>query len=576
MARGKAPIPNWLTPTAFSDYFQEKISEIKRNFDPSLEPVFAACPSNCSLYSLKPVSIESVTKLILKLPNKSSVRDLLPVHLVKECIHLLAPFITYMLNLSLSTGSFPDIWKFSVINPILKKDNLDPSQAASYRPIAKLPLLSKVLERIVSAQLRIYLQRNDLFPQLQSAYRQSHSTETSILKITSDILLSLDQGHLCLLTMLDLSAAFDSIDLEILIRRLNIFFGLTGTALKWFNSFVSGRHQSVQIGSSSSQSVAAECGVPQGSVLGPLLFILYMSDVTQIAMNHDFNIHLYADDVQIYSSCAPSQCDSLSTRLSCSLDDIISWFHSNQLYLNTNKCETIWFHSSNRRSTAPSSAIRIGSSHISPVSSVRCLGVHLDSELSFNVHLTKRSAACYAAMRQIRSIRSSIPAQVLKMLVSSLVISRLDYCISVLSGVPACRLKRLQSVLNAAARLIHGSSRYCAITPLLKDLRWLPVEFRVKYRLCLLAFCCNHDMAPNYLINRNSDAASTSARSRLRSANAPSLSVRLTRRPTLGGRSFVVAAAHSWNNLPSHLRSIDSFPQFKRQVKDHFYHSCFS
>lgn len=578
MARDQQAPPNWLTAKDFLNYMNEKISLILQevNLSRSTSPVTPDPSCDCEFNSFDEVSSDIVVKTVLSLPNKSSPRDVLPITFMKECIYLLAPFLSHLFSMSLSTGIFPNDWKLSVISPIIKKPGLDPSDPASFRPIAKLPLSSKVLERIVSAQLRDYLSSNDIFPPQQSAYMKYHSTETSLLSVTSDVFLSLDKGQLCLLALLDISAAFDSINHEILCQRLHYSFGLSGSALAWINSFVCNRHHYVRVGSTCSSKERSLCGVPQGSVMGPLLFILYISEVTKIIQKHNFDVHLYADDVQIYGSCLPSSTDLLSARLSICLDEVMEWFKSNHLLLNESKTEFVWLYSNRCRLAAPSAPIRIGSSWKTPVSSARCLGVHIDSELSFRGHITKRAASCFAMLRQIRSIQSSLPRPIMKTVVSSLVIPRLDYCLSLLHGVPACHLKRLQSVLNTAARLIYGSSRYCAITPLLKELKWLPIQQRIDLRLCILAFSCYHQLAPTYLSSNVHSISSVSGRSHLRSADSACLVVPGVRRPTLGGRSFVVTAARAWNSLPVHIRNASNLPEFKKLVKDHFYQQSFS
>ena len=165
-------------------------------------------------------------------------------------------------NRSLSLGHVPAVFKIAQISPRLKKINLDSSDVRSYRPISNLSVLSKLLERLVAQQLKAHLDSSGLFPRLQSAYRANHSTETAVLKVLSDILLAIDDGNLSALVMLDLSAAFDTVDHEILLRRLDISYGLSGTVLHWFESYLVGRRQHVRIGSTFSLLSTMFCGVP--------------------------------------------------------------------------------------------------------------------------------------------------------------------------------------------------------------------------------------------------------------------------------------------------------------------------
>ena len=171
----------------------------------------------------------------------------------------------------------------------MKKTGLDPDQPENYRPISNLPFLSKVLERVVFSQIEHYLNTFNLLPRHQSAYRRYHSTETLLARVVSDLISEASNGKHTLLAMLDLSAAFDTVDHNILIQRLSLTFGITDTALQWFTSYLSERYQSVHFAGNTSPSTPVVCGVPQGSVLGPLLFLLYTSDIGSISSKHNIN-----------------------------------------------------------------------------------------------------------------------------------------------------------------------------------------------------------------------------------------------------------------------------------------------
>ena len=196
------------------------------------------------------------------------------------------------------------------------------------------------------------------------------------------------------------------------------------------------------------------CGVPQGSVLGPLLFVLYISDIVQLVENHNLNIHLFADDVQVYGSCVPAESSDLSIRLSLCLDSVIAWFKEHRLLLNSDKSEVMWCSSKPRKKSLPSDLVRLGSSTIAPSTSVRVLGVIIDSHLSFEAHISRCVSSCFSALRQIRSIKRSLSLPLVATVINSLVLSRLDYCVSLFNGVSQTQLRRLQSILNASAWLV--------------------------------------------------------------------------------------------------------------------------
>ena len=192
--------------------------------------------------------------------------------LLKQSVELLAPFLCRTFNWSLENGIVPSIFKSAYITPLLKKADLDPAEPKSFRPISNMSVISKLLERLVSKQLLRYFKDNDMLPVLQSAYRAHHSTDTAILRVLSDILSALDSGNLVMLTLLDLSAAFDCVDHHTLLQRLRTSYGLGEQVVNWFTSFLSGRTQQVRTATSSSMPSAVDFGFPQGSVLGPTLF----------------------------------------------------------------------------------------------------------------------------------------------------------------------------------------------------------------------------------------------------------------------------------------------------------------
>ena len=196
--------------------------------------------------------------------------------MLKEVLTTILPHLLLIVNTSLSTGIFPSVFKHATVQPILKKPNLDSSVLNNYRPISKLPFLSKVLEKIIYSQLTSYMLNNDMFEKFQSGFRALHSTETALLKVTNDLFLATDDGDCAILILLDLSAAFDTVNHTILAHCLHTWVGLSGTALELVCSYLANRTFSVVSGDASSSSAPLTSGDPQGSVLGPLLFSIYM------------------------------------------------------------------------------------------------------------------------------------------------------------------------------------------------------------------------------------------------------------------------------------------------------------
>ena len=280
---------------------------------------------------------------------------------------------------------------------------------------------------------------------------------------------------------------------------------------QWFQSYLRGRTQFVRCGSLQSALRAVLFGVPQGSVLGPILFILYTADLLRLIQAHGLHPHLYADDTQVSSSCQHDSMALLQSHVSACVGDVAAWMRSNRLQLNTAKTEALWCSSARRQHQIPTTPLAVSSDMVMPVCSVQDLGIYIDSDLSMRTHVLRTSAGCFAVLRQLYSIRRCVTKQVLQSLVVSLVLTRLDYGCATLAGCPANLLDKLQSVMNAAARLVCSARKFDHVTPLLRELYWLRVPERITFRLAVYAYRCQHGLAPPYLaadIRRVADADS--------------------------------------------------------------------
>ena len=336
----------------------------------------------------------------------------------------------------------------------------------------------------------------------QSAYRIFHSTETTLLKIHNDLILAMDRGEVTSLILLDLSAAFDTVDHSILLTRLQNWFGLDGLSLAWFTSYLSSRSQAVSINDSISAFSSLSCGVPQGSVLGPLLFTLYTTPLCSVISKNSLKYHLYADDTQLYISFTPTNSALSLDTLTTTFNDILSWMNLNKLLLNPSKTEFLLIGTKQQRLKF-SDLINLSlSNDIIPVSSsARNLGFIFDSDMSFSDQIKSVSKSCHFHVRDIRRIRHLLPLSAATALANSLVSSKLDYCNSLYSGISQVNLNKLQRIQNSLARVITNTSKYQHITPILKKLHWLPIKQKIDYKLCLLTYKTLTNQQPTYLYN---------------------------------------------------------------------------
>lgn len=560
-----------LTAVDFATFFERKISGIRASTDGAAAPTFSDNISTARLLSFEPIDISDTVKLIREAPMKQCAVDPIPTWLLKDCIDLLAPFITKIINNSLSTGYVPAAFKKAYITPLLKKPGLDEGEASNFRPVSNLSVLSKTLERAVSRQLERYLSSAGLFPSHQSAYRKHHSTETVLLRVCSDIITHLDKGEFALMAFLDLSAAFDTVDRDILLERLSRTFGIQGNALEWFRSYLTDRMEHVLCNGVESPVRTVMFGVPQGSVLGPLLFLLYTADLEIIAQQFGVEAHLYADDSQMYVFNSPHAMKSADERLLRCLDEIARWMQSNRLSLNPSKTQFMRCATTRRLTQLSSSPITFCGQQIWPVSSVRNLGVTVDSSLSFCTHVNRVVSSCFYQLRRIKSSLKALPLETAKTLVNCFVVSRLDYCNSLLAGVPQTTLDRLQRVMNTAARMLCGVGRREHVSDLLSNcLHWLRVPQRVQFKLCLLMYKSLHGMAPTYLAELCQSVGMVDARGRLRSAERGDL---ITPRSAtkFGDRAFAISGPQAWNGLPTNVRNSMTLSTFKAALKTHLF-----
>jgi len=560
-------------PDAFSSFFLTKINNLRANLDSTEshptppDPQFTGKP----LDSFSAVSQTQVSLVIKEMTPKSCELDPIPVSIFSEILPYLLPFITDLINSSLLSGIFPNPFKTAIIRPLLKKHNLDPNILKNFRPVSNLPFLSKVLEKVALKQLNDHLSANSLHHPFQSAYRANHSTETALVHIVNSLLLASDSGQVSLLTLLDLSAAFDTIDHSILLYRLSNTYGIRNTALSWFESYLTNRFQSVSINDIQSDPVQLTYGVPQGSVLGPVLFTLYTSPLSNIINQHHIKHHLYADDTQLLNSCKPQNIPALISQTSACFDDINSWMITNKLQLNADKTDAMLVGSNHNLSSLNINSIQLGKSDISLKDSVKNLGVPLDNTLSMKKYVSQISQSCYFQLRRISSIRKYLSDEATIKLVTSLILSRLDFCNTLLSGVPASTIQPLQRIQNSSARLILRKKKSDHVTPLLRSLHWLPVSHRIKYKVCNLCYKSLNNCAPLYLCECLK--VYTPTRTLRSSSDTSILQIPRSRLASVSSRAFSVNGPHLWNSLPQSLRQSPSNSSFKSALKSYFFPS---
>ena len=427
---------------------------------------------------------------------------------------------------------------------------------------------------MVAKQLCDFLDSNNLFECFQSGFRAHHSTETALVKVTNDILIASDKGLLSVLVLLDLSAAFDTIDHRILLQRLEHMVGIRGVALKWFESYLSDRSQFVNANNLSSMPGKVRYGVPQGSVLGPILFTLYMLPLGQIIRKHCIHFHCYADDTQLYLSMKPDDANQL-VRLQACLKDIKCWMTHNYLLLNSDKTEVIVLGPKHLRDSLADNDFTLDGATLVSKATVKNLGVTFDQDMSFQTHINLITRSAFFQLRNIAKVRHFLSQSDAEKLVHAFVTSRLDYCNSILSGCTLKSLHGLQLVQNAAARVLTGTSRRDHITPSLASLHWLPVKYRIEFKTLLLTYKALNGLAPSYLKDLVK-IRETDRPVRSQYVNTLDYPPDWTKaKVRIGGRAFMYQAPGLWNNLPVSVRGAATLSLFKTRLKTFLYDKAY-
>jgi hypothetical protein len=435
--------------------------------------------------------------------------------------------------------------------------------------VSNLPYVSKLLERVVSQQLLQHLTTHDLIDKFQSAYRPGYSCETAILRVLNDVLCSADRGDLTILVLLDLSAAFDVINHDLLLSRLQYEMGITESALLWFTSYLTDRTQSVCINQSLSKATHLICGVPQGSVLGPILFAIYTSQLGRIIESHGLSRKLYADDTQLYKSFHPdhiAKAVAVNAVEECCLA-VKEWMTANKLKLNDDKTEAILCGSRSSLKKVNIPCIKVGASEIILSNTVRDLGFIIDNKLMMGPHISNVVRTCSFHLRALGQLRPRINKKTANAAAVAIIQSRLDYCNSCLWGLPQNQLERLQKVQNTAARIVTQVRKHDHITPVLKELHWLPVRKRIDHKILSLAYGCVDGTAPSYL--RELALRHVPVRE-LRSSKQSLLRTPCLdghRKKTLGRRAFESVVPSLWNGLPETLKNSPTKQTFKKNLK---------
>ena len=505
------------------------------------------------------MSQSTVKECILNSAPKSCDLDPTPSKLLIECQETILPSLTDLFNSSLASGIFPQCIKSAHITPILKKRCLDHNYLNNYWPVSNLCFIAKILEKLVLSQVSSDLNSHNLYNTCQSAYRPGHSTEIALLKVVNDLFLSLNKGNISVLALFDFSSVFDTIDHPILVHRLHTDFGFTDTVLRWFSSYLTDRTQFVSLSNHCSAFTHVHLGVPQSSVLGPILFTIYIKPLSAIIDSHSVIHHSFADDLQLQISAPPDRISELLYSMQSCISDVKAWATANMFKLNDNKTELMLVTSKRTKHLhSPPTSITIGNAQIPFKKSVKNLGFTLDCHLTMNAHVSNIARTCYLELRRLASIRRFLTSTATATLISAFVLSRIDYCNSLLFCSTHDVTSHLQRIQNYAARVILRLPKSSSITIHLKSLHWLPVKVRSTYKIACLCYQSHSSTTPSYVTDMLHRKPLHTRNTRSSSYTMPLLNRPAHSKATLGDRSLSFASSSVWNSIPNDVRCAPS------------------
>ena len=426
--------------------------------------------------------------------------------------------------------------------------------------------MAQIFEKAIYSQLITFLNENKVIVENQSGFRTNHSTETTLLHSIIDYLANMDKGLINGVVFIDFKKAFDTVDHTILLAKLERY-GIRETPLKWFRSYLHQRKQVCKINNAVSNAVHINCGVPQGSNLGPLLFNLYINDLPNCLQTTSAS--MFADDTNL--SCKGQTSEDIECKLNCDLDNIQKWLISNKLTLNRTKTEYMLIGSSQRLDKIiKSPKILFGEHEIKRVREKTVLGLIIDDQLKWNKHNDEQCKKISKSIALLRKARDFVSQEELVKIYNSLVLPHFNYCSTIWNDNNKSHIDKLSKLQKRAARIITSSDYSIRSSQVFKTLEWHPIKKLMDKRDLTMMFKILKNMAPNYLTTmfRKCDNSNYSLRSNNLKLSLPKPKTDFLK------RSFSYRGAIAWNSLPSEfLHKVDksqSYLSFRNLLNNYY------
>ena len=504
---------------------------------------------------------KDIINAVRNIKSKAKGPDNISITLIQKCIYTTLPSILHIFNFSLQSGVFPTQWKMAHVKPIPKTSK--PASCSDFRPISLLCVLSKILEKIVNDQLQAYLSTHNILSTFQSGFRKGHNTTTSLVKVTDDIRFAMDRKEVTLLTLFDFSKAFDCVHHELLLTKLaNI--GVAELAIRWFSSYLSNRCQQVVFNNSISSWIDMSIGVPQGSVLGPLMFSIYINDISA-SFEHSSH-HMYADDLQMYKHFLSKDAAHAIDCINSDISNLVTYSEDHNLTLNVSKTQLILIGYKKLLSKMDKTLlppVTIIDSVIPYQQSVKNLGIIMDETLSWNQHVNTLTKKVVSSMHQIKRNCPFLPHTVRKVIIQALIFPIIDYASIVYNDLSETLNIKLQRVQNACVRFIADVRRDEHITPHYIKLKWLKLVDRRTLSIAILISKIMKSQCPSYLFQSFTRMGSIHNRLNRHTSNT----VQIPKHRTVKcNKSFIITASRLWNKYLLQTYSKNSTAMLKSKI----------
>jgi len=528
-------------------------------------------PTNCTEQSvfpkfiIKPTNPWKVAKIIKHLKTSSSIGvDLISTNYIKDAAETIAPIISNIINKSIATNKVPKTWKTAVILPIYKKvgNKTDPH---NYRPISILPVLSKVMEKVVSTQLNTHLESYKILQNTQFGFRNGASTNNALNHACNILYTSLDNNNISLLVLLDLSKAFDSISHEILIEKMKLY----NVHSEWINDYLMNRLQITKIGKCHSVPLPISYGVPQGSILGPTLFNIFVNELKNYLKRFcddliKMDVISYADDTQLIFTSKFHHFAEIKIHAENILNNLIEWYTNLGLKLNINKTQCMLISSKTHNNKIPHSEkfLKLNSQNIKFADSVLNLGITFDNDMKFKSHVNNIYKKVHSKLIYLNKTRNFHTKLTRKLLIESLAFSQINYCLEIWNTLSNFQINMIQKLINFGAKIVFRRNKFDRASECIKELKWLNANQLIKYYVG-----CSIFKEINELTNLNIKK-SLIITDGIRMRNGELKYDIPNYKTQYGQYKFTYRSLTLWNSLPLKLKNIKSFEIFKIHFKN--------